>query len=328
MSPAEALVLDFAGTSLAGSSLLPMLPEFPEVPVTVAVPPWLGMADRHQLMTYLNPDHVRPLRLVSSTLCGACGRYPGRPGRRARPTIVCVDARQGWSAGLVRFDADGANEIGSWGIAPAEVPAELDDAEACLLFVDRLYVAVGEIVNVSSTRLLVIDDKGARAELIRETVRRRGLPWAQAGMLVGRGRQLVVPGGLQLGRADEVSRSIGALAHALTVRADSDEERSRMHVVVPAHTHYPSTVRHAFELGADDGAELHFDVFEQRQSAISASTVEHHLVARAHLVRERGFDQTMNVTFRLGRDGLLSLEPANAWRLGWQPGSLMLERRS
>lgn len=303
-----------------------MLPKSTEVPVTVAVPPWLGMADRHQLIGHLNPDHDRPLRLVSSTLCGAYGRYPGRPSRRSRPTVVCVDVREGWSAGLVRFDGDGASEVAAWGIGPQDAALHVDDSVTCPWFIDQLYAAVSDLVDVAPTRLLVVDDSGARADLIRHVVRWRDLSWNESGVLVGRGRQLVVPGGLRLGRADETSRSIGAIAHALTVRADADPDRQSMHVVVPEHARFPSTMRHVFELGADDGAELHFDVFEQRRVA-GGSTVDHRLVARAHLVRERGFDQSMTVTFRLGRDGLLSLEPANAWYLEWQRGTLDLDSR-
>ena len=44
-----------------------------------------------------------------------------------------------------------------------------------------------------------------------------------------------------------------------------------------------------------------------------------------HLVRERGYDQNMMVTFELGSNGLLSIGPRNAWSLDWQPGSLELE---
>jgi hypothetical protein len=48
------------------------------------------------------------------------------------------------------------------------------------------------------------------------------------------------------------------------------------------------------------------------------------LVVRAHLARERGYDQKMLVTFELGANGLLSIGPVKAWRLDWQPGSLNL----
>ena len=55
--------------------------------------------------------------------------------------------------------------------------------------------------------------------------------------------------------------------------------------------------------------------------------VDHRFVVRAHLVRERGYDQNMMVTFELGSNGLLSIGPTKAWRLEWQPGSLGLGAR-
>ncbi len=42
------------------------------------------------------------------------------------------------------------------------------------------------------------------------------------------------------------------------------------------------------------------------------------------LLRERGYDQNMTVTFELGSNGLLSIGPTKAWSLEWQPGSLGL----
>ncbi len=44
-------------------------------------------------------------------------------------------------------------------------------------------------------------------------------------------------------------------------------------------------------------------------------------VLRAHLVRERGYDRSMVVTFILGKDGLFNVGPAPAWRLEWAPPS-------
>ena len=86
-----------------------------------------------------------------------------------------------------------------------------------------------------------------------------------------------------------------------------------MHVVAAQHAGIPSTTRLTFALGADDGAPLHFDVFEDPRGIADDKTVEqpteHRLVLRAHLMRERGFDQNIVVTFDLGADGLLSIAP-------------------
>lgn len=324
MTAAEPLALDFAGSSIAGSPLQSLLPDVTDVPIVVAVPSWFGMADRHQLMTYLDPDGDRHLRLVSSTLAAARGRYPGRSTRRKDP-VLCLDVRVGWSAGLVRFEADGPTEVAAWGIAPHEVTGRLDDEVTCPWFVEHLLTAAAAFDDVQSIRVMVIDDVGARAELVRHAVRHHGHPWARYPVVAGRGRQFVIPGTEQFARSESMTRQIGALAHALTVRADSDPERLTMHVIAPEHSRFPSTARQLFELGPNDGAPLHFDVYERHRAAPGEGSVEHRLVVRAHLVRERGYDQTMMVTFELGANGLLSVGPVKAWHLEWQPGSLDLE---
>jgi hypothetical protein len=133
-------------------------------------------------------------------------------------------------------------------------------------------------------------------------------------------------GGVKLvARPDGVRHTVGASTHALTVRADGDPDRPAMCVVALEHALFPSTSRQLFELGPDDGAPLHFDIYEQHRSAPAEGTVDHRRVVRANLVRERGYDQNMMVTFELGANGLLSIGPRNAWSLDWQPGSLKLE---
>ena len=63
-------------------------------------------------------------------------------------------------------------------------------------------------------------------------------------------------------------------------------------------------------------------MFEQERA--DAGAVKGRAVLRAHLVRERGYDRSMVVTFILGSDGLFKIGPAPAWRLEWAPPSLDL----
>jgi hypothetical protein len=137
----------------------------------------------------------------------------------------------------------------------------------------------------------------------------------------------VATGAALVHRSDGLPGSVGALAHALTVRADGDPQRVAMHVVAAEHAVFPSTTRQTFELGRDDGSPLHFDVYEQYRNAPWDGAIDHRLVVRAHLVRERGFDLNMLVTFELGANGLLSIGPVKAWNLKWEPGSLDLDGR-
>ncbi len=298
----------------------------PGTPVAVAIPAWFTMADRHQLLTHLDPDGVRPVGLVSSSLSSAFSRYASR-SRRARSPVLVLDVRVGWSAGLIHFPADGPTEVAAWGVAPHDVAGRLDDDAVCPWFIDHVFSAASAVPGTRSIRaVLVIDDVGERTDLIRHALRRCPHPLARSSVSVGKGKEVLAGGAKLLARADGTPHAVGALANALTVRADGDPERLAMCVVAVEHAQFPSTSRQLFELGPDDGAPLHFDIYEQHRSAPGVGTVDHRLVVRAHLVRERGYDQNLMVTFELGPNGVLSVGPVNAWSLDWQPGTLDLER--
>ncbi len=320
------LVLDYVGGSFAAQTRQSLPLSSTDTHVAVIVPAWFGMADRHQLLTYLDPSERRPVVLVSSSLAAAYGRYASRAPWQSRAPVLVLDVRVGWSAGLVHFDPAGPTEVAAWGIAPHDVAGRLDDAVMCPWLVDHLFAAASAIAGTKSIReVLVIDDVGGRAALVGEAVRQSDHPLAWCPVQVGTSEQLVTGGDELVGLPDDGQHSVGVLAHALTVRADGDPERLTMHVVAAEHASFPSTTRQQFDLGPDDGAPLHFDIYEQRRSAPGDAAIDHRLVVRAHLVRERGYDRRMMVTFDLGSNGLLSVGPANAWRLDWQSGSLNLE---
>jgi hypothetical protein len=327
MTAPAGIVIDFAGPSFEALVRQALSPESRDTPVAVAIPAWFGMADRHQLLSHLDPDGVRPVGLVSSALAGAYSRYASRT-RRSRAPVLVLDVRRGWSAGLIHFAADGPMEVGAWGIAPHDVAGRLDDAVICPWLIDHLFAAASAVAGTGSIRaVLVIDDVGERTALVREAVRNCAHPLARCSVNAGTGKEVMTSGSKLFNRPDGVPLSVGALAHALTVRADGDPERLAMYVVAAEHALFPSTNRQLFELGPDDGAPLHFDIYEQHRSAPGEGAVDHRLVVRANLVRERGYDQNMMVSFELGSNGLLSIGPVKAWRLDWQPGSLELENQ-
>lgn len=326
MNTPPALVLDLAGSRWVAASKRSLQRTAADTPVTIAVPAWFGMADRHQLVTYLDPERTWPVGLVSSTLAGVHGHDDGVTSGRSGSSVLCLDVRRGWSAGLVRGEPDALTEVASWGIGPHEVAGRLDDAVVSPWLVDHLFTAASELDEADPIgEVLVIDDVGLRADLIRDAIRACDRPWAHCPVVVDDARCVVAGGKAMLRRPNGIPHSAGALAHALTVRADGDPERLAMHVVAAEHAAFPSTTRHVFDLGPNDGSPLHFDVYEQHRGAPGDSAVEHRLVVRAHLVRERGYDQSMTVTFELGSNGLLSVGPTKAWRLDWQPGSAELE---
>jgi hypothetical protein len=321
MTAPATLAFDLAGSTTAAQSKQRLLLACAATRVVVAVPAWFGMADRHQLVTYLDPDGARPVGLVSSPLAGVHGCL-GRTGAAPGTTVLCLDVRHGWSAGLVRAEPDGLTEVAAWGIAPHEVAGGVEDAVACGWLVDHLFHALPAVADSIAT-VLVIDDHTAHADVIHEVVRSGGLASARFEVLVDNDDgDIVAEGAARICRNDRVPYSVGALADALTVRADGDPDRLAMHVVAAQHAPFPSTTRQIFELGDDDGSPLHFDVYEQVGSDLGHRAIDHRLVVGAHLVRERGFDRNMLVTFDLGANGLLSIGPVNAWRLDWQPGSV------
>jgi hypothetical protein len=326
MTASASVVIDFVGPSFEEVKQRPPLLASLETPVAVAVPAWFTMADRRQLLTHLDPEGAGPIGLVSSALAGAHSRHVSRSRRSRAPELV-LDVRVGWSAGLIHFTADGLTEVAAWGIAPHDAEGEVDDAIVCPWFIDQLFAASEKVPGTPSIRavLVIDDDGGERTELVRQAVKRCTHTLARCPVNAGQSKD-VVRGGVELvARSGGVRHTVGALTHALTVRADGDPERLAMCVVAVEHALFPSTSRQLFELGPDDGAPLHFEIYEQHRSAPTESTIDHRLVVRANLVRERGYDQNMMVTFELGSNGLLSIGPRNAWSLDWQPGSLELE---
>ena len=320
------LVLDFVAESFAARARPSLAKAGSDTPIAVIVPAWFGMADRHQLLTHLDPAGRLPVGLVSSALVAALGRYPSRSVRRSKAPVLVLDVRVGWSAGLIQFSPSGPTEIAAWGIAPHEVAGRLDDAVICPWFVEHLFAAASGIAGTTSIRaVVVIDDVGGRAAMVDGAVQHSDHPLARCPVHVSKSQQLVSGATTLVSPHVGVPRSVGVLAHALTVRADGDPERLAMHVVAAEQALIPSTTRQLFELGPDDGAPLHFDIYEQHRSAPGQASIDHRLVVRAHLVRERGYDQRMMVTFDLASNGLLSVGPVKAWRLDWQPGALSLD---
>jgi hypothetical protein len=169
--------------------------------------------------------------------------------------------------------------------------------------------------------VLVMDDDQRAANLVRRALMERDDGAPVRPVFIKRARQLVAKGAASIRDQDGVSPSVGSLVRSLAVLADDDPERPAMRVVAAEHATFPSSTRLTFDLGPDDGSPLHFDVFEQDRSDAEVRAINARAVVRAHLVRERGYDRSMVVTFELGSNGLFKIEPAQAWRLVWAPPS-------
>lgn len=317
------LVLDFAGRS-PNARLHELLRQAgTERPLAVVVPAWFGLADRHQVATSLDPHAELSLALVSSTLAGVYGHPLGDQGQSTTSTVLCLDVRCGWSAGLILVEPGRLTEIASWGASPDEPSGRVDDAAGCRWLVDHLSAEVSAVTGTPAiSSLLVMDDGSTTADLVRRAVGRNDQAWAGCPVSVKRGRQLIARGAVLLRECGGGPPSVGALSRALAVRADDSHVDSAMHVITPEHSLYPSTTRQTFDLGPNDGSPLHFDVYEQRRDHANGGAIVSRAVLRAHLVRERGYDRNIVVTFELGGDGLFRIGPARAWSVEWQPGSL------
>ena len=324
VSPAV-LVLDFAGRSSTAEMRSRLQRSEPATPVFVAVPAWFGMADRRQVATYLDPDGSWKLTLVSSTLAGVHGHHLGNPGPDSAHSVLCLDLRQGWSAGLVHVAAGRLTEVAVWGAAPGESVDSLETDDGCRSMVEHLAAELSLATNVPPvSAVLVMSGGGDSATRVRRAIEHGEHALAGSTVLfLKRGRQVVAKGAASMFHPEDAPSSVGALARSLTVLAEDDPERTAMTVVAAEHALFPSSARLTFDLGPSDGSPLHFDVFEQRRMMTSETV--NSFVLRAHLVRERGYDRSMVVTFELGADGLFTIGPAQAWRLEWQPGSLDLD---
>ncbi len=296
----------------------------PSTPVTVAVPAWYGVADRHHVATHLDPDASRQLILVSSTLAAVHGHHLGRTEESSMHAVLSVDLRRGWSAGLVRVEPSGLTEVACWGASPDDSIGRIDDEVSSRWLVDQLLAAASTVAGVPAiSAVLIIDDDGVAANMIRRVLLERDEGGAESAVFVKRARQVVAKGASAMRREGRAPESVGALAHALAVQADDDPEHPAMRVVAAEHAIFPSSTRLTFELGPDDGSPLHFDVYEQeRATAADGEAVRGRAVLRAHLARERGYDRSMVVTFELGADGLFKIGPAMAWRLEWERPSV------
>jgi hypothetical protein len=296
-------------------------------PVNVVVPAWFGMADRHHVAKYLDPDAARPLMFVSSTLAGVYGHHLGTADESSIRTVLSLDLRRGWSAGLITVESSGLTEVACWGVPPHRATGRIDDVISSRWLVDHVLAAASTVPGIPAiSGVLVIDEDGIAANRVRRALMEHDGGSSECPAFAKRGRRLVPKGIASMrGESDGGVPSVGSLHRALAVLADDDPEQPAMHVVAAEHANFPSATRLPFDLGPDDGSPLHFDVFEQEHRSVGGDPVRGRLVVRAHFVRERGYDRSIVVTFELGANGLFKIGPAAAWRLDWAPPSVDLD---
>ena len=318
--------LDFAGRS-SPSQLLDVLQRSdPASPVTVLVPSWFSVADRHHVATYLDPEGEREMVFVSSTLAGVYGHRLGTADEESMHAVLCFDLRRGWSAGLVRVEPGVLTEVACWGIPTEDVTGPQDGAATSRTFVDRVMAAASTVPGIPAiSAVLVMDDDGVTANLVRQALPK--------GDETATGSAVVVEACAAIGaRGAQRQSAVTTTRLAPSVRSQPRSPCSptampstpAIRVVAPEHAIFPSSTRLAFDLGPDDGLPLHFDVYEQERAVAGADPVKGRAVLRAHLARERGYDRSMVVTFELKANGLFEIGPAKAWRLEWAPPSVDL----
>jgi len=300
-------------------------PEHRPPRVGVAVPAWMSLADRLQLRAALDPDHQYSMRILTSTLAAVSGVESGRPDVDSSTTVLCVDLRIGFSASVVVTDHAGATEVGAWGAAPDGADAPARDVLGLAAMFDVLFTAAAQLPEVSGiTEIIVICYDRATAADVDFALLWCDHPWATAPLTLTAGNNLVAGGAAVAAENDAGFQVASTLTRALEVRTEDDSEEGRMHVVLPQFTKAPHASRLSFDLGPEDGKPLRVEVYEQVGWIPDGHQRDHRLLLVAHLVRERGFDPDVAVSFVIDADGSFAVGPSRAWNNTWQPGAIEL----
>ena len=284
------------------------------VELTLAVPAWLGMRDRHALRAAIDPDDELAISLVSSTWAATVADAQQRTERPDGPTL-CIDARRGWSAGLASIEDDRLVEVQAWGCDPWTEGGDLTEHHTCRALLHELLDRHAEVGSV----IVLDDEEGTSAVAIETALRSIDASRTFHVVTADRASRLVTQGATMLAGAPH--RAAGAFPHELLVATgDARSPDGEMLVVAARHAPMPSSSRHTFDLGPNDEVPLYFDVLERHHGTGAPQPI-----VRAQLLRERGYDLTMEVTFGLSANGLFTVAPRRAWQLSWLPGRLHVD---
>lgn len=294
--------------------------------VGVAVPAWLGQADRRQLRRHLDPGNEYSISMMNSTLAAVCGSEFVHEGGALPSSVLCLDLRVGFSASVVALGHASVTEIGSWGVANGDPDAPTRTADGLVELFDRLFGYIARLQVTSIDEIMLVADGAAAGDvtpaLVCAALDRCVHPWAGASVHVLADHHFVTTGAalsVEPRRAFDVTSSI---ARGLAVRSCIPLVHPRMHIIVPQHTRVGTTVRQSFDLGPDDGSPLHVEIFEQAGMWPSELSAGHRPVATVRFVGERGYDQRTVAAISIDRDGALAMGPNKAWRTDWQRGPL------
>ena len=217
------LTFDVAGSLAWRRSRHVLQQTGPATPVAVAVPAWFGMADRHALVTYLDPYRTfgrsssclrhwqvctatMPPRSISDQVLRRCASTSGRVG-----PLGSFGSSRTVSPRSRRGESDHTREPGT-SMTPS--------------FPLRSWISSSSRHRQSPTTrsiptVLLIDDAGDRADVIRDAIRHNDHPWARAS---GRRRRLPVCGGGRAGNASSIGHA-GTVGRGLGPRLDGASRR-------------------------------------------------------------------------------------------------------
>ncbi len=294
--------------------------------IGIAVPAWLGQADRRQLRQQLDPGNEWSITMMNSTLAAVCGGEFAHEGEAPPANVLCLDLRVGFSASVVVVGHSSVTEVGAWGAADGDRDAPARNVDGLAEVLDRLLDDIARLGLTSIDEILLVVDGAATGDttpaLVCAALDRCAHPWASTPVDVLADHRFVTAGAamsIEPRRAFDVTSSI---ARGLAVRSCIRLFNPRMHVIVPQHTRVMTILRQSFDLGPDDGSALHVEIFEQTGMWPSGLSTDHRPVATVGFIGERGYDQRTVAAISIDRDGALAIGPNKAWRTDWHRGPL------
>lgn len=321
-----------------------------DVVVALTAPGWLGWCDRHHVAALVDPggsDRIVWLSTTTAAVAAVVGRVDAAlalPDLPMPEVMAAIDLDLGISAALVAVDPAGVRELASVAVPPK---LGLDGIRpADVAWVVEQLAAAGRRVGVDAVHRLVLvtsrtdsrplDDRAGTsrdatiAAIIDQAIRSVDQSWGECPVETVRSRADVARAAVGLVDADGLDL-VGVTPRAVGVLLDdTDTGRSSVHVVLPRDEQTPVAAKASFDVGPDDGATVHLDLYEELADDGAGHATDHHaadrhahrLVLTARLDARRPGVEQVDVTFRVGSDGQLRIEPASdaaleTWSLSW-----------
>ena len=164
-----------------------------------------------------------------------------------------------------------------------------------------LLAAASTVAGIPAiSAVLVIDDDGVAANLVRRALLEHETVAHERPVFVKRARQFVAKGASVHATAMEPSPSVGSLPLRSLCWPTTTPTHPAMRVVAAEHAIFPSSTRLTFDLGPTT-ARHSTSMCTSRSERSAEGEPCGSPVVRANFVRERGYDRSIVVTFELAQ---------------------------